>query len=153
MLNYVIGGGGFSSRLTDDIYEKCGLTYGVGTGLSVQPHLWRWTRSSSTMNEKANEVVGLIRENIARLGREGPTAQEVADAKAYITGTFPMAFDSNSKIAENLLGFRQDSLPADYVERRKAYFVAVTLEDLKRVAATCMKPENFTFVMVGKPTD
>ena len=91
------------------------------------------------MNEKANEVVGLIRENIARLGREGPTAQEVADAKAYITGTFPMAFDSNSKIAENLLGFR--------------HCVAVTLEDLKRVAATCMKPENFTFVMVGKPTD
>ena len=153
VLNYILGGGGFSSRLPDDIREKRGLTYGIGTGLSIQPHFWRWTGSSSTMNDKANEVVGLIRENIARVGREGPTQQELADAKAYITGAFPLAFDSNTKIAENLLGFRQDGLPSDYVERRNAYFEAVTLEDVKRVATTYMKPENFTFVMVGKPTD
>lgn len=153
VLNYILGGGGFSSRLTDDIREKRGLTYGVGTGLSIQPHFWRWTGSSSTMNDKANEVVGLIRENIARLGKEGPTQQELADAKAYITGAFPLAFDSNTKIAENLLGFRQDGLPADYVELRNAYFEGVTLEEVKRVATTYMRPENFTFVMVGKPTD
>ncbi|MEQ1609362.1 MAG: pitrilysin family protein [Hyphomonadaceae bacterium] len=153
VLNYILGGGGFSSRLTDDIREKRGLTYGVGTGLSIQPYFWRWTGSSSTMNDKANEVVGLIRDNIARLGKEGPTQQELADAKAYITGAFPLAFDSNTKIAENLLGFRQDGLPADYVERRNAYFEGVTLEEVKRVATTYMRPENFTFVMVGKPTD
>jgi zinc protease len=153
VLNYILGGGGFSSRLTDDIRERRGLTYGIGTGLSIQPHFWRWTGSSSTMNDKANEVVGLIRDNIARLGQEGPTQQELADAKAYITGAFPLAFDSNTKIAVNLLGFRQDGLPVDYVERRNAYFESVTLEDVKRVATTHMKPENFTFVMVGKPTD
>lgn len=152
VLNYILGGGTFSSRLTDDVREKRGLTYGIGTGLSIQPHMWRWQGSSSTMNDKADEVVRLIRENIERLGREGPTADELADAKAYITGAFPLAFDSNAKIAQNLLGFRQDGMPVDYVQQRNSYFEAVTLEDVKRVAATYMKPDDFTFVMVGKPT-
>ena len=133
--------------------EKRGLTYGIGTGLSIQPHFWRWQGSSATMNDKADEVVQLIRDNISRLGKEGPTAEELADAKAYITGAFPLAFDSNTKIAQNLIGFRQDGMPADYVQARNSYFEAVTLEDVKRVARTYMKPEDFTFVMVGKPTD
>ena len=153
VLNYILGGGSFSSRLTDDVREKRGLTYGIGTGLSIQPHFWRWQGSSATMNDKADEVVQLIRDNISRLGKEGPTAEELADAKAYITGAFPLAFDSNTKIAQNLIGFRQDGMPADYVQARNSYFEAVTLEDVKRVARTYMKPEDFTFVMVGKPTD
>jgi len=151
LLNYVLGGGGLSSRLADEIREKRGLTYGVATGLSIQPHLWRWTGSSSTMNQTAGEVMRLVRENIARLGREGPTEAEMLEAKAYITGSFPLAFDSNSKIARNLLGFRQDGLGVSYVEERNAMFEAVTMADLKRVAAQYMKPENFTFVMVGQP--
>jgi zinc protease len=153
VLNYILGGGAFSSRLTDDVREKRGLTYGIGTALNIQPHFWRWQGSSATMNDKADEVVKLIRENIARLGKDGPTAEELADAKAYITGAFPLAFDSNRKIAQNLVGFQQDGMPADYVEKRNAYFEAVTLADVKRVAAIYMKPENFTFVMVGQPAD
>ncbi|HOZ27873.1 MAG TPA: pitrilysin family protein [Hyphomonadaceae bacterium] len=152
VLNYILGGGAFSSRLTDDVREKRGLTYGIGTALSIQPHMWRWQGSSSTMNDKAGEVVELIRENIGRLGREGPTPEELADAKAYITGAFPLAFDSNAKIAQNLLGFQQDGMPADYVQQRNSYFEAVTLADVKRVAAAYMKPDDFTFVMVGQPT-
>ncbi len=151
LLNYILGGGGLSSRLADEIREKRGLTYGVATGLSIQPHLWRWTGSSSTMNQTAGEVMRLVRENIARLGREGPTEEEMLDAKAYITGTFPLAFDSNAKIARNLLGFRQDGLGVTYVEERNAYFEGVTMDELKRVAAQYMKPENFAFVMVGEP--
>ncbi len=151
LLNYILGGGGLSSRLAEDIREKRGLTYGVATGLSVQPHLWRWTGSSSTMNQTAGEVVRLVRENIARLGRDGPTEQELADAKAYTTGAFPLAFDSNTKIARNLLGFRQDGMGVDYVQERNSHFEAVTLEDVKRVAAKYMKPEAFTFVLVGEP--
>jgi zinc protease len=151
LLNYILGGGGLSSRLNDDLREKRGLTYGVATGLSLQTHFWRWTGSASTQNEKAEEAMALIRENISRLGREGPTQQELDDAKAYVTGAFPLAFDTNAKIARNLLGFRQDNLSADYVHQRNDFFEAVTLEDVKRVAATYMKPEAFTFVMVGQP--
>ncbi|OYW42783.1 MAG: hypothetical protein B7Z38_03870 [Rhodobacterales bacterium 12-64-8] len=151
LLNYILGGNGMSSRLADEIREKRGLTYGIASGLSIQPHLWRWTGSSSTMNQTAGEVMRLVRENITRLGRDGPTEQEMLDAKAYITGSFPLAFDSNSKIARNLLGFRQDGLGVNYVEERNGHFEAVTMEDLKRVAAQYMKSENFTFVMVGEP--
>jgi len=95
--------------------------------------------------------VALIRENIGRLGRDGPTQAELDDAKAYVTGAFPLAFDSNARIARNLLGFRQDNLAADYVQQRNGFFEAVTLADVKRVAAEYMKPEHFTFVMVGQP--
>ncbi len=151
-LNQILGGG-FSSRLNSDLREKRGLTYGVATGLSVQPHFQRWSGSVSTMNDKAEEVVRLVQEHIARLGEDGPTEQELSDAKEYLTGSFPLAFDSNAKIAKNLLGFRQDGLDIDYVEKRNSFFEAVTLEDVKRVAAQYLKPENFTFVMVGKPAE
>jgi zinc protease len=151
LLNYMLGGGGISSRLSDDLREKRGLTYGVATGFSLQPNFWRWTGSTSTQNDKADEAVALIRENIGRLGRDGPTQKELDDAKAYVTGAFALAFDSNAKIARNLLGFRQDNLAADYVHERNAIVEAVTLEDVKRVAAKYMKPEAFTFVMVGQP--
>jgi len=105
------------------------------------------------MNDKAEEVVARIKENIARLGKDGPTAKELSDAKEYLTGSFPLAFDSNAKIAKNLMSFRQDGMGVDYVEKRNDYFNAVTLEDLRRVAKKYMKPENFTFVMVGSPGD
>jgi zinc protease len=151
VLNYTLGGGGFSSRLVDDIREQKGLTYGINTSLSVQPHMWRWVGSSSTKNDKAGEVVRLVKEHIARLGKEGPTEKELQDAKAYLTGAFPLNFDSNMKIANVLMGFRQDELGIDYVANRNDLINAVTLEDLKRVAATYMKPEGFTFVLVGQP--
>jgi zinc protease len=151
VLNYIIGGGGFASRLTDDIREKKGLTYGIGTNLIAQPHFWRWVGSSSTKNESAAEVVRLVKEHISKLGIEGPTQKELDDAKAYLTGAFPLNFDTNAKIAKNLMSFRQDDLGVDYVATRNDLINAVTLEDLKRVAAAYMKPENFTFVMVGQP--
>lgn len=151
VLNYILGGGGFSSRLVDDIREQKGLTYGISTSLNVQPHLWRWGGQSSTMNDKAGEVVRLVKEHIAKLGVEGPTEKELEDAKAYLTGAFPLNFDSNMKIANVLMGFQQDELGVEYVAERNELINAVTLEDLKRVAATYMKPENFTFVLVGQP--
>lgn len=151
VLNYILGGGGFSSRLVDEIREQRGLTYGIGTNLDLHTHMWRWSGSTSTMNDKAGEVVRLIKENIGRLGAEGPTQKELEDAKAYLTGAFPLSFDSNMKIAAILMGFQQDGLGIDYVGKRNDLINAVTLDDVRRVAATYMKPENFTFVLVGQP--
>ncbi|MEP7210096.1 MAG: pitrilysin family protein [Alphaproteobacteria bacterium] len=151
VLNYILGGGGFSSRLTDDIREKRGLTYGIGTGLSVQEHFWRWAGSVSTKNESASEVIRLVKANIDRLGAEGPTDKEVADAKAYLTGAYPLGFDSNTKIAGNLMQVREDDLGVDYIAKRNGLIEGVTMADLKRVAAHYMKADAFTFVEVGQP--
>lgn len=151
VLNYILGGGGFSSRLMDDIREKRGLTYGIGTGLSVQEHLWRWSGSASTKNESASEVVKLIKANIDRLGAEGPTEKEVEDAKAYLTGAYPLNFDTNTKIAGNLMQVREDDMGVDYIAKRNSLIEGVTLADLKRVAAQYMKADAFTFVEVGQP--
>ncbi|MFZ4687022.1 MAG: M16 family metallopeptidase [Hyphomonadaceae bacterium] len=149
--SYIIGGGALSFRLADDLREKRGLTYGLGTGLILQTHFWRWTGSTLVQNDKADEAVTLIRENIGRLGRERPRQAELDDAMAYVTGAFPLAFDSKPRIARNLLGFRQDNLAADYVQGRNACFEGVTLADLKRVAGEYMKRERFTLVLVGQP--
>ncbi len=151
VLNYILGGGGFSSRLMDDIREKRGLTYGIGTGLSVQQHLWRWTGSASTKNESASEVVKLIKADIARLGAEGPSEKEVTDAKAYLTGAYPLGFDSNAKIVGNLMQVREDDLGVDYIMKRNRLIEGVTIADLKRVAAQYLRPDAFTFVEVGQP--
>jgi zinc protease len=151
VLNYILGGGGFSSRLMDDIREAKGLTYGIGTGLSAQRHMQRWTGSASTKNATANEVVKLVKQHIGDLGRDGPTEKELADAKAYLTGAYPLNFDTNAKIAANLMSLRQDDLGVDYISNRNGFINGVTLEDVKRVAAKYMKPEAFTFVEVGQP--
>jgi zinc protease len=102
--NYILGGGALSSRLADDLREKRRLTYGLGTGLSLQTHFWRWTGSTLVQNDMADEAVTRIRENIGRLGRERPRQAELDDAKACVTGAFPLAFVSNPRIARNPRG-------------------------------------------------
>jgi zinc protease len=151
VLNYILGGGGFSSRLMDDIREQKGLTYGISTWLSLQDHQWRWNGQASTRHETAKEVIQLVKNHIASLGAEGPTEGELADAKAYLTGAYPLNFDTNRKIAGNLMSVRQDGLDVSYLSKRNDLINAVTLDDLKRVAARYMKPEAFAFVMVGRP--
>lgn len=151
VLNYILGGGGFSSRLMDDIREKRGLTYGIGTGLSLARHVNRWTGSAQTKNETALEVVELVKGHLSTLQHQGPNAKELEDAKAYLTGAYPLSFDSNAKIADNLMSVRMDGLGLDYVAKRNDYINAVSLEDLKRVAAQYFDPNGFTFVLVGQP--
>ncbi len=151
VLNYILGGGGFSSRLMDEIREKRGLTYGIGTGLSTGPHLNLWRGASSTKNESAGELMALTLAEIDRLAAEGPTEAELADAKSYLTGAYPLAFDSNSKIAGQMMGVRQDELGLDYFDRRNDLVDAVTMDDIRRVAQIYLRPEAFTFVLVGQP--
>jgi zinc protease len=111
----------------------------------------RWTGSASTKNATASEVVKLVKQHIGDLGKDGPTEKELADAKAYLTGAYPLNFDTNAKIAANLMGLQEDNLGVDYIKNRNGFINAVTLDDLKRVAAKYMKPEAFTFVEVGQP--
>ena len=105
------------------------------------------------MNERAGELIGRTQAELYRLATEGPTEAELEDAKSYLTGAYPLGFDSNAKIAGQMMGVRQDELGIDYFERRNDLVNAVTIEEVRRVAAEYLMPENFTFVVVGQPEE
>jgi len=149
--NYILGGGGFSSRLMDEVRENRGLTYGISTGLQdyLSTALIRGSvQSERTRVETALEVT---KEEIARFASEGVTEMELADAKTYLTGSFPLAFDSNTKIAGALNGFQRSGLGPEYVTERNGLIEAVTLERVNEVAARYYTPDELVIVIAGTP--
>ncbi|AGT10306.1 M16 family metallopeptidase [Paracoccus aminophilus] len=148
--NFILGGGGFSSRLMDEIREKRGLTYGVSTTLDngLYGDLWRGGMASA--NDKVAEAVELTKTEWDRMA-QGVTEKELDNAKTYLTGEYPLRFDGNSKISGILAGMQLVGLPADYVNTRNAKIEAVTADDVKRVAARMLHSPDLRFVLVGRP--
>jgi zinc protease len=151
VVNYILGGGGFASRLFEEVREKRGLAYSVYSYLYPFDHAALVLGGTATANERVSESLGLIREEWARMASEGPTAEELQNAKTYLTGSFPLRFSNSPRIAGMLVGMQQEGLGIDYLEKRNSYIEAVTLEEAKRVAAELYKPEEMTVVVVGKP--
>ena len=151
VLNYTFGGGGFESRLMQTLRVDQGLTYGVYTGLNYGEYLQTWGGGGQTKNESAGAFIAGIKEEMQKIVDEGVTEEELADAKAYLTGSYPLGFDSNAKIASQMMGVRQDEMGIDYFDRRNGMVEAVTLDDVNRVAKQYLDPENFLFVAVGLP--
>lgn len=152
VLNHILGGGGFGSRLMDEVREKRGLTYGIGTYLVPMDLAETWQGSVQSANEKVAEAIEVIRSEWAKAAAGEITEEELQKAKTYLTGSYPLRFDGNGPIAEILVGMQMQGLPSDYVYNRNAYIEAVTLDDVKRVAAKWLKPEDLRFVVVGQPT-
>ncbi|MEM8689234.1 MAG: pitrilysin family protein [Pseudomonadota bacterium] len=151
VLNFILGGGGFGSRLTEEIREKRGLTYSVYSYLSPYDHGALFVGAASTQNARAGETVNLIRSELERMAKDGPTAKELKDAKTYMTGSYALRFDTSRKIAGQLLAIQVDNLGADYVKNRNDLINAVTLDDLKRLAKRLLKPGELVMTIVGKP--
>jgi zinc protease len=151
VLNYIVGGGGFASRLTHEIREKRGLVYNVSTGLSPLDHAGLMLGDLATENAHVGEAIGLVKKELKRIVSDGATAEELADAKTYLTGSFPLRFSSNSKIASELVGIQLEHLGIDYVDRRNGLIEAVMLDDLKRVAPRIYDPEHLLIAVVGDP--
>ncbi|CAM3155212.1 zinc protease [Paracoccus aminovorans] len=149
--DHILGGGGFSSRLMDQIREKRGLTYGVGTGLANGLYGETWQGGMASANDKVAEAVGLIRSEWDRFAEGGVTEKELNDAKTYLTGEYPLRFDGNGKIAGILAGMQLIGLPADYVNTRNAKVEAVTAADVQRVAKRLLHSDQIRFVLVGRP--
>lgn len=150
--NYILGGGGFSSRLTAEVRERRGLVYGVGTSASVREHVAVIRGSAQTENGNVREALDVIRAEMGRLVRDGATQAEVNDAITYLTGSFALDLDSNVKTANVVHAYQTAGRDIGYINRRNALIRAVTLADVNRVARRLFAPENFTFVVVGQPT-
>ena len=102
-------------------------------------------------NSRVAETLDVIRAELARLAEDGVTEQELRDAKTYLTGSYPLRFDTNDKISGQLVAIWQNNLGIDYVSRRNAQIEAVTLEDIQRVAARLFTPDNLIVTVVGQP--
>jgi len=152
VVNHILGGGGFSAKLMEEVREKRGLAYSVYTYLQPYQHATILVGSVATKNASMAESLSIIRGEMKKMAQNGPTADDLQAAKDYLTGSYALRFDTNSKIASQLLGLMQEGFGPDYVENRNKMIEAVTLEDAKRVAARLLKPENLVVTVVGKPT-
>ena len=151
VLNHIIGGGGFSSILMTEVREKRGLTYGVYSYLSLKDGANTWIGSVSSSNDRVADAIQVVRDEWTRIRDNGVTAEELADAKTFITGSYPLRFDGNGPIADIAVGMQVDGLPLDYIATRNDKMNAVTLGDVNRVARELMDPDRLTFVVVGQP--
>jgi zinc protease len=149
--NYILGGGGLSSRLVDQVREQRGLVYGIGTGPSVRDHSALIRGSAQTENGDVAEAIAVIRAELGKFHAEGATQAEVNDAITYLTGSFALDLDSNVNIASVVHGYQAAGRDITYINRRNDLIRAVTLDDVNRVARRLFNPEAFTFVVVGEP--
>lgn len=151
IMNQILGGGSFDSRLMKEVRAKRGLTYGVYSYLLPQDLAAIYMGQLGSANTKMAEAVAVIQEEWQRLARTGVTQKELTDAKTYLTGAYPLRFDGNGQIASILVGMQMDDLPMDYVKTRNDKVNAVTLEEINRVAGEVLLPDELHFVVVGRP--
>jgi zinc protease len=151
VLNYVLGGGGLTSRLNDEVREKRGLAYSVYSYLYPLDLAALHMGGVGTRNESVGEAIDVIRKELAKVRDQGITAEELADAKTYLNGSFPLSLTSSGRIASLLVAIQRHQLGVDYIDRRTALIDAVTLEDIRRVAKRLLQPENLLIVVVGNP--
>jgi zinc protease len=151
VLNTVLGGGVMSSRLWEEVREKRGLAYSVYTNIQPYKQTSVFSGGVATKNEEIANSLDVIRAELKRIALDGPTEKELKDAKDYLTGSFALRFDSNAKIANQLLWFWQEGLDVGYVDKRNAEIEAVTLADTKRAAKRLFEGQDLIVTIVGKP--
>lgn len=151
VVNWILGGGGFSSRLTEEIREKRGLTYGIGTQLAPFRGRSLILGSVSTENARFGETLALLKAEWARMAEAGPTAEEVAAARAYLTGSFPLGFTSSGQIAGTLASLQTLGRPPEWLAGRIGRIEAVTLADARRAAARLYDPAALSISVVSRP--
>jgi zinc protease len=153
ILNEILGGGRFSARLMSEVREKRGLTYGIGSYLVGYDQAEMVLGQFSSANGTVAQAIDVVREEWRKIADEGVTPEELAATKTYLTGSYPLRFDGNGPIASILVGMQMIGLTSDYPKTRNAKVDAVTMEDVKRVAARLFRADDLRFVVVGAPED
>jgi zinc protease len=150
VLNHILGGSPFSSRLYKEVREARGLAYSVYSSVVPLDHAALFMTSTATRSDRAGQALEVMQAEVRKLAESGPTEEELAKAKSYLTGSYALRFDTSTKIAEQLVGIQLEDLGIDYINKRNALVDAVTLADVKRVAQRLLDTSMLVTV-VGKP--
>jgi zinc protease len=149
IMNYILGGGGFSSRLMDTIRDNKGLAYDVHSAVVALKEPGRFEITIQTKNESANEVIAESLKEVGRIRSELVGEKEIADAKAYLTGSFPLKMDTSAKIAGMLVSIELYDLGLDYPQKYAGIINSVSREDILRVAKKYLHPDRMVIVVVA----
>lgn len=147
--NYILGGGGFVSRLTTEVREKRGLSYSAYSYFAPGLHAGAFQLGLSTRPDQADQAVQVAREVVRRFVADGPTEAELRAAKDYLVNGFALRFDSNRKLLDNVANIAWNGLPLDYLESWTRRVEAVTTADIRRAFARVLQPERMVTVVVG----
>ena len=151
VMNFVLGSSGFGSRLTEEIREKRGLTYGIYSSFYNLDKLAAMSVSTSTKNENVPEMLATIQNEFVKMRNDGITQEELDDAKAYLIGSLPLSLTSTDKISGLMLSLLSHDLPIDYLDIREKAIKDMSREDIARVAKRLLTPNQFVTILVGKP--
>ncbi|HVO27269.1 MAG TPA: pitrilysin family protein [Candidatus Margulisiibacteriota bacterium] len=149
VMNFILGGGGFTSRLLDNIRTKAGLAYSVASYFVAGKSPGSFQVSLQTKNESATDAIARSCAELERIRNEPVSDEELADAKLYLTGSFPLKLDSTAKIASFLAQVEFFNLGADYADTYVQRINAVTKEDVLRVARQYLHPDELELVVVA----
>ena len=147
--NHILGGGGFASRLTEEVREKRGLTYSIGSYFSPGLHAGAFTISLQTRPDQAAQAVALVREVLRNYWLQGPTEAELEAAKSNLNGGFALRLDSNRKLLDNLSNIAWNDLPLDYLDTWTAHIAQLTTQDIQRAMAKALNPDAMVTVVLG----
>ena len=151
VMNHILGGGGFGSRLTDEVREKRGLTYGIYSYIAWLGATEYLGGSVASANATIGEAISVVKDEWKRMAEDGITELELEKAKKYLTGSYALRFDGNAKIARMMAGMQLDGFVPEYINVRNERINTVTVEDVARVARTHMQPDDLRFLIVGRP--
>lgn len=147
--NQILGGGGFASRLMEEVREKRGLTYGVYSSFNPGLDAGAFVVGLQTRPDQAAEALKVTREVLQKFIADGPTAKELRDAKDNLIGGFALRIDSNSKLLGNVTNIAWNGLPLDYLDHWTDRVEALTVQDVRRAMARMVQPEKMVTVVLG----
>ena len=150
IVNHILGGGSFSSRLYREVREKRGLAYGVSNSLVWFRHAAIVLGGTATRADATADALAVIEQETRRMAESGPTAEELAAAKSFLKGSYALTLDTSGKIAAQLTQIQIDNLGIDYIQRRSSLIDAVTIEDAKK-AARRLYGAGMLVTVAGRP--
>ena len=149
--NHILGGGGFTARLTEEVREKRGLTYSVYSYFAPGLHAGAFTIGLQTRPDQADQALGLVREVLAKFVEQGPTEKELQAAKDNLIGGFALRLDSNKKLLDNVANIAWNGLPLDYLDTWTQRVQALSVADVRAAFARKVQPDTLATVVLGAP--